>query len=163
MALSLKENIARVRKLPRDSAVLMARAELLAPGDKDLMEAILLRGQTVASVARMMGVTARAVSNRAKRLAARMTSRRFLDAARALPYLDDEDAKLASMKFCGGMSERSLAEKTGLSPHVVRRRLDRITAKITMIRNIQQASGQTGRLPAGGLHQQWRGLPRRSK
>jgi len=151
------------RRLPKDSAVLMARAELLAPGDKELMEAILLRGQTVASVARMTGMSVRAVSNRAKRLAARMTSRRFLDAARALPYLDDEDAKLASMKFCAGMSDRGLAEKTGLSQHVVRRRLDRIAAKISMIRNIQRANGRTAKLAVAGLHQQWRSLPRSPK
>jgi len=162
MALRLRENIAIARKLPRDSAVLMARAELLAQGDRELMEAILLRGQTVASVSRMMGISQRAVSNRAKRLAARMTSSRFLDAARALPYLDAPDAKLASMRFCEGLSERKLAAKMGLSPYVLRRRLDRVSAQISMIKNIQKSANRASVLPASGLHRRWRDPPRRS-
>jgi len=160
MAMSLKESIAKARKLPKDTDLLIARAELLAPADRELMEAIMVRGQSAASVARMTGRSARSTANRAKRLAKRLSSKRFLDAARALPYLDGSDARLACLRFCAGMSVRKLAEQTSTSPHVIRRRLDRVGAQILMIRRMQRAGGRDqGRF----LHQAWSFTRRRSK
>jgi len=154
--------------LPKDVDILVARAELLQPRDRDLIEAVFVRGQTVVSVARMMGLSPRKVSNRVKRLAARLASRKFLDAARALPYLPCDEAALASLRFCAGLSERKLAEKFGVSPHIIRRRLDRIGAQIGMIRRMQRA-GKGLLLPVqwpeafGRIPHAWRPGQRRTK
>ena len=164
MALTLRENICSASRLPRDTDVLIARADLLASEDRELVAAVMVRGQTAVSVSRMMGVSPRKVTNRIKRLAARLTSRRFLDAARALPYLPPEDAKLASLRFCAGLSERKLAEKLGSSPHYVRRHLDRITAQIAMIRRIRrgQDKGRAAWQTLSALEAPHETYPRRS-
>lgn len=151
MALSLRENIYKGRRLPRDVDLLIARSELLSQSDRELMEAVLVRGQTVVSVARMMGISARRVGNRVKRLARRLTSGEFLDAARALPYLPPKDAAVASMRFCEGLSKRKLAARLGVSQHILRRRLDRIGAQVAMIRRIQTGNKRRGARSAAGL------------
>jgi DNA-directed RNA polymerase specialized sigma24 family protein len=146
----------------------MARAELLSAEDRELMEAVMVRGQTMRSVARMKGTSERSVGNRVRRLSERLASRAFLDAARALAYLPREDAMLASLRFCAGLSERKLAEILGASSHVVRRRLDRIGAQIAMIHRIQQAEKKFGKslLPVEGpnaAYGPWPAVGRRAK
>ena len=138
MALTLRENICNARKLPSDPSVLAGRAQLLGREDCELVEAVLLRGQTVVSTAGLMGLSPRTVGNRVRKLAGRMSSRKFLDAARALRYLPGKEAALARLRFCVGLSERKLADKLGVSAHAVRRRLDRISAEIGMIRRMQK-------------------------
>ncbi len=133
MPLPLRENIYRARNLPRTDAVLMGRAELLRPEDRDLVEAVLIHSQPTAAVGRMMNVDPRAIRKRLHRLGRHMTSRRFLDAARALPYLSEEKAELARLHFCQGMAQRQLAERLGMSNHAIRRELDRLSAEISAI------------------------------
>lgn len=138
MTLSLRENICRQRHLPCDEEILRARAELLAPEDRELIEAVLIHGQSASSLARIMGVHPRAVRTRIHRLSRRLTSRPFLDAARALEYLPAEDAHLARLHFCQGASQRELARRLGMTSHVLRRRLDRISAEIATIRRMHR-------------------------
>ncbi len=133
MHLTLRESICIATKLPRNDAILMGRAELLAPKDRDLVEAVLIRGQSTRSVARMMGVSSRAVRSRVCRLGRRLTSRKFLSAARSLSYLSPADADLATLYFCQGLSHRQLSSRMGLSIHLLRRRLDGIAAQIAVI------------------------------
>ncbi len=156
MSLSLRENICRVRRLPKDPQLLIGRAELLIPEDRELVEAIFLRSQTAASLARIMGSTPRKVSNRVRQLARRMSSRDFLNAARSLPYISKEDAKLARLRFCAGLSERKLARKTGQSLHVLRRKLVSIRAQITTLNQIRRASRKRGLIPGEIPLSQWR-------
>jgi len=134
MPLTLKESIMRSTDLPRDEQVLMGRATLLARRDRELLEAVLIKGQSAPTLAGMMGITPRAVRRRVNRLAERLTSRAFLDAVRALPDLPPEDAELVRLRYGYGLSYRQLMSRLGLSWHVVRRRLDRISAKIEAIR-----------------------------
>ncbi len=145
MALTLRENICSARKLPKDQDVLMGRAELLCSDDRELLEAIMIRGQTVGSVSHMMGMSPRRVANRVRKLSARLSSRRFLDAARALRYLSRSDATVARLRFCEGLSERQLSQKLGLSPHAVRRRVDQLSAQIAAIRRLGPVRNRSGR------------------
>ncbi len=145
MALTLRENICSARKLPKDQDVLMGRAELLCSDDRELLEAIMIRGQTVGSVSHMMGMSPRRVANRVRKLSARLSSRRFLDAARALRYLSRSDATVARLRFCQGLSERQLSQKLGLSPHAVRRRVDQLSAQIAAIRRLGSVRNRSGR------------------
>ncbi len=139
MPYSLRESICRARKIPRSDAVLMGRAELCSPEDRDLIDAILIRGQSTQSAARMMKTTPRVVRRRVHRLSGHLTSRKFLNAARAIPYLPKEDAGLARMAFCECLSQRKLAKKLGISCHAVRRKLDMLSARIETIRYLSKA------------------------
>ena len=143
MALSLRENICSARRLPSDQAILASRAALLLPADRELVEAVLVRGLSAVSVARMTGSTPRRVANRIKKLSQRLASRQFLDTARALPYLSEEEAELARLRFCAGISARRLGEQLGFSPHALRRRLDSLAAQITMMRRIRWAVNES--------------------
>ena len=144
MAVRLNESICEGRKPPKDVDLLIARAELLAREDRELVGAVLARGQSMVSIARMTGMSARSISNRMRRITGRLTSREFLDAARALPYLSREDATLASLRFCEGLSTRKMAGRLRMSAHVLRRRLDRIGAQIEIIRRMQRGGGPHG-------------------
>ncbi len=139
MPLSLRENIAQTREIPRSDAVIMGRAELLAQADRDLIEAVLIRNQSAASLARIMGVPERRVQRRVHRLMERLTGREFLDAARALDYLGETDARIARLRFCQGLPLRRISLMLNLSYHRLRRRVDRISAEIAALRKYQQA------------------------
>jgi DNA-directed RNA polymerase specialized sigma24 family protein len=138
MPISLRENIARRVDTPDSESVLMGRAELLARKDRDLLEAVLVRGQPASSLARLMDVSASQVRKRVYRLCRRLNSREFLTAARMLRFLPGEERELARRHFCEGCSQRDLAEQTGRSLHSVRRTLDRVRAKISALAAIQQ-------------------------
>jgi DNA-directed RNA polymerase specialized sigma24 family protein len=139
MPLPLRESICRQRGLPRDEGVLRGRLELLADEDRELLDAVLLRGQSASSLARIMGVRPRAIRGRVHRLIGRVTSRRFLDAARALEYLPADEAELARMHFCQGVSQRELCRRLRMTSHALRRRLDRVAAEIATIRRMHRA------------------------
>jgi len=144
MALPLRESLCVAKELVRDDQVLRGRAELLDRKDQDLIEAIFIRGQSTASVGRMLGVPARRVRDRAARLRRHLVSRKFLDAARALPYLPREEAALAKRRFCQQTTHRELCGEFGLTSHALRRRLDQLAAKIATIRRLQR--GGLGRV-----------------
>jgi len=146
MLLSLKETVAGRPHLCRSDAALMGRAELLGTGDRDLVEAVALSGQSTQAIARMLGITARVARSRVRRVMRRLNSREFLDAARALAYLPAEDANLARLRFCEGATYRALCARLGLTYHELRRRLDRISAQIETIRRMSRCRR---RLPGG--------------
>ncbi len=133
MHLTLRESICIATKLPRNDAIILRRGVLLAPEDRDLVDAVLIRGQSTRSVAGMMGKSARAVRTRVCRLGRMLTSRKFLSAARSMSYLSPADADLAKLYYCQGHSHRQLASRLGISIHVLRRRLDGIAAQIAVI------------------------------
>ena len=114
--------------------------QLLAPPERELLEAVLIRGQSASSLARIMGVRPRTVRDRVRRLTRRLSSRRFLDAARALEYLPPDDAELARLHFCEGTSQRELARRRGMTSHALRRRMDRISAEIATVRRMRRAA-----------------------
>lgn len=144
MALSLRETICLARELPRTDAVLMGRAEFLSREDRDLVESVLIRGQPAAQIARLAGRTARSVRRRVHRIGRQLTSREFLDAIRALPYLSADDARLARLYFCQNVPQRPLAQRLGLTLHALRRRLDRLSAQIAAIARWQKAGQPSG-------------------
>ena len=56
---------------------------------------------------------------------------------------------MAKLKFCAGVSERKIADKTSMSPHLVRRHLDRIKAQMTLMNRMRRAAMLQGSL---GVH-----------
>ncbi|MCK5113842.1 MAG: hypothetical protein KAR11_03685 [Phycisphaerae bacterium] len=138
MPIPLMESIHKTQKLPRTDSVLMGRAELLAPGDRDLIEAVLIRSQPTVSLGRIMNVDPRRIRRRVHRLGKRIISKKFLDAARSLAYLGEPEAKLARLYYCQGIPQRKLAAQLEMSPHQLRRKLDKLSAEITAISRMRQ-------------------------
>ena len=77
----------------------------------------------------------------------RLNSSRFLDAARAMPYLSSEDAELAKLWFCQELTQRQLCAKLSATCHWVRKRLEQVGAQIAIIHRMSRSkalSGQAG-------------------
>lgn len=139
MTLPLNEGTCLAREKPQLDERVLGRAELLGEGDRELIEAVLGRGQSAASVARMMRARPRAIQARVRRLTQRLTSRRFLEAARALPFLSARDAMLARLRYCQGATYEEICRRTGLTLHQVRRHLDRIAAQVETVGRISRS------------------------
>jgi len=133
MGLPLKESLLQACRLPRNDDLLMERAKLLGRDDRELIEAVLIRGQSTKSLGHMLGLDARLLRCRVNRVAKRLASRRFLDVARSLPYLSEADAQLARMRFCQGRKLQELCAHFGVSEHTLRRWLDHVEAKVAVI------------------------------
>lgn len=140
MPLSLRENICESHRLPRDEEVLAGRMELLEQKDRQLLEAVIINGQPTRLIASLMNKTPQHIRNRVYRLSRRLASRKFLDAARALPYLNPADAQLARLHFCQGIAQRQLSQQLGMTIHAIRRSLDRLSARISTIRGMSRTA-----------------------
>ncbi|MFP4054819.1 MAG: hypothetical protein ACLFV7_13235, partial [Phycisphaerae bacterium] len=70
----------------------MARASLLHPEERDLIKAVFVHRQAASTIANLMGVDARSLRRRVHRIARRMASQQFLDAARSLHYPPADEA-----------------------------------------------------------------------
>lgn len=145
MPISLRENITSQRRLPQNEELLKGRAQMLGERDRLLMEAVLIRGQSAESLAKLMGASSRMIRFRVHRLGQRLASRRFLDVVRALPYLSPTDGRLARMRYCEGLSQRQICQQLSLTPHQLRRHLDIIAGQIAAIgrQSRQSASWRT--------------------
>ena len=133
MVLSLKEDICLKRDFQKLDGVLKGRAELLNVHERELVETVLIRGQSSSSLARIIGIPPKTLRSKVLRLRRRLVSRRFLMAARSLPYLSPPDAELAKLHYCQGLSQRKLCQKLGWKSHLLRRRLDCLAAQIETI------------------------------
>ncbi len=140
MTLPLRDGICLAKEKPLIDDRVLGRSELLAEGDRELIEAVLVRGQSAASVARMMKARPRTVQARVRRLTKRLISRPFIEVARALPFLSPRDALLARMRYCQGATYKSLCQGMKLTLHQVRRNLDRIAAQVETIGRISRES-----------------------
>lgn len=138
MPVLLKESVCQGGRLPDDQRVIAGRAELLAPEDRELVEAVLMRGVSLIGVARITGVSPGCVRRRFHRLVRHLVSKEFLSAARALSYLSEEDASLARIRFCRGATLRQMCRELGLTIHEVRRRVENVGAKIAMVHRVQR-------------------------
>ena len=141
MPLQFRENLYTGTRLPRDEEVLKGRAKLLSEEDQLLVEAVLVRGQSAAFTARLMGASPRSIRNRVRRICRHLTSRRFLDAARAMPYLEPDDGELARLWFCEGVSQRQLCRRLDLTVHELRKSLESLRAQIKTIHRLQGSCG----------------------
>ncbi len=138
MGMQLKESVLQARRLPRNDDLLMERAKLLGRNDREVIEAVFIRGQSIKSLSYMMGVDVRVLRDRVNRLAKRLASREFLDAARALPHLADTDAQLARLRFCHGYTLKQLRTHFNVTEHTLRRWLDNVRAQVAMIRRMSK-------------------------
>jgi hypothetical protein len=126
--------------------LLLRRAEFLHPRDRDLLEAIMVRGQTVNAVGRLTGTDPRYLRKYIAGLTSRMGSRAFTEAIRAMPHLSEKEAQMARLYFCQGLSIRRLCCGLFLSEYVVRRRLDMLRARIaTIAQHLAEGARRPGR------------------
>jgi len=157
VAISLKESVCTAHNITADTAILAGRIQWLTGQEREVAEAILLRGQTAASVARLMGLSPRTVRDRLRRIVRRLAGRRFRMTIRAIPYLAPAEAKLAAVRFCQGRTLRQTAEEMGLGFHAARRQCDAVWAQVQAIERMRKAR------PAGEVFEAMaRGRRRRS-
>jgi DNA-directed RNA polymerase specialized sigma24 family protein len=140
MKLTLKEGTAVAHPVLSEEGIIRSRAGFLDREGKDLIEAVLIRGQSASAVARFMGVSPRTVRARVVGLTRRMSSRSFMEAATALPHLDPDDRAIALAFFCQGVSQRELCRRTGLTAYGARRRLEQVSTRIAIIRAVRDST-----------------------
>ena len=126
MIARLRETIAKARKLPKSADLMIARAELLTPRDRALVEAVMLKNQSAEEIGRIADINPRTVRYRIHKLTKRMASQEFLDAARLLLYLNPHEGEVVRRYYCQGQSLRTVAEAMGMTLHQVRREIDRL-------------------------------------
>ncbi len=141
MAVTINERTCRGRKPPVSVNVLQRRAQLLSPIDREIVIAVLVRGQSAAAVGRIVGTDRSTLRRRVLKISRRITSRKFITAARAMPYLEREDAKIARLRYCEGATVASIGRQIGQASYYIRRRLDKIAAQMEVV------GRKLGRLP----------------
>jgi len=104
------------------------KAGVLAAPDRELLRAIYVVGQDVSDVANLLGVCARVLRRRVKRLLARISTREFALVQREGSRLPPTRRRVATAMFVEGKSLRETAVELKLSLHTVRRHADAIRA-----------------------------------
>ncbi|HAU36374.1 MAG TPA: hypothetical protein DCX07_01485 [Phycisphaerales bacterium] len=140
MLRSLRENIARTCCLPRNDALLLNRARMLPRDERELVVAFFVHGQSVKSLASLVGRPTGTVRSRLWRLARRLASQKFLDVMRALPYLSPEDAALARMRYGQNLPRRVLCSRLGIKRYALTRRLVNLNAQVQALRRVRNPS-----------------------
>lgn len=104
--------------------VIVARAELLLPEDRVLVEAVFAEGLDAASAAKRVGGSARTVRRRAKAIAERVLSREFEAVMRERERWPRMRRLVATSCVLQGRTLREAAAHLRVSLHVVRRQMD---------------------------------------
>lgn len=123
MPLSLQESWAVRKEFVTDPHILIGRCELLCPADRDLVVALFGHHGSAELLAHLGHCHVQTIRRRYRKLLARLHSERFLLAARSLPYLSGEQAALARLHICQGVSLREAAGRIGLTYHQARKLL----------------------------------------
>lgn len=109
-----------------DQHILIGRCELLCPVDRDLVKALFGHHSSAELLAHLAKCHVQTIRRRYRRLLVRLHSERFLLAARSLPYLSGEQARLTRLHICQGLSLREAAGRIGLTYHQARKLLDQV-------------------------------------
>jgi len=99
---------------------LVWRASALAPEDRELIRLVWGEGQSASAAARLMGVPARRIRARLRRLGDRLTSRRYQFVLRERASWPRRRRKVASLVVLEGRTLRDAGERLGLTLHQVR-------------------------------------------
>lgn len=109
---------------------LVRRADLLSPEDRALIHAIYEDGRSGEEVARLIGVSPRALRRRLARLVERVRSARFLFVGSRLYGWPMTRRRVAAAVVLRGMSVRRAAAELGVSTYAVRVHLQAIDAML---------------------------------
>lgn len=112
----------------RGEAVL-ARARHLPGRDRALVEALVIRGEPAALIARLLGVGPKSVQRRADRLVRRLASPGFAFIAARLGRMPALRRSVAVMVLLHGRTQRDAAKELGVSIHEVRRHVVSLKAQ----------------------------------
>jgi hypothetical protein len=126
MPLPLQESWAVRKEFVTDPHILIGRCELLRPADRDLVVTLFGRHGSAELLAHLGHCHAQTIRRRYRKLLSRLHSERFLLAARSLPYLSGEQADLARLHICQGLSLRATARRIGLTYHQARKLLGQV-------------------------------------
>ena len=152
MAIPLKEAIAKACQRVREDAVVEARAQLLPSTDRDLLLAVWMHHQPTRMIARMCRRSPRAVRRRVRTLIDRLHSERFVGAARAMRFLNPQQAELARLHLCHGLSVRSAGRAMGVGYHRARRLATEVEGVIRGLKAVANEQIAPRRRPGEGKH-----------
>jgi hypothetical protein len=109
------------RTARRDIAAAIARAsDYLRPSERALAKAFFEDGRSATEIARLAAVEPRSIRRRVQRLAARVTSDRFVFTLRHLATINKTRRRVAAACILNGLSLRQAADELGLPIHIVR-------------------------------------------
>jgi len=121
MGLTLKESILRERLGVEDDAIVELRSQFLPAAERDLLRAAWIHGLPLAQLARLSGLTLRQVRYRVRLLIARVHSPEFVGTVRLLPVLSVEQAAVARLHVCHGLSVQAVSRQLAAPYFRVRR------------------------------------------
>lgn len=107
---------------------IVARSEGLPAQDRTLVRLVYHEGRSVSELAGLMGVSARTLRRRVRRLTTRVLSPRFLFVLSHQGKWSVTRRRVAEACVLGGMSLREAARALDLSFHTVRRHHDAVNA-----------------------------------
>ena len=130
MGIKFRDKLLQYQRLTRSDSVLLTRAQLLDDCDRMLVEAIILHGQNGEAVGRMTGLKSYWIRRRTRRLVGLITSATYAHVMKILPRLSPEDAQVAKLRYCQGLSLADIGCRMDLTRYQLGRRLDRIRGRI---------------------------------
>jgi hypothetical protein len=122
------------------AARVRAAAPYLEPLDREMVLAVLDRGQTAAAVGRIGNQNPRQVRRKVRRVYARISSPEFQFVAQRVDSWGGTRRKVALASFLHGMSLRQAASSLGLSMHLVRQHIAAIRNQIDLSRHAAQGN-----------------------
>ena len=148
MPLPLKESILRGRPGIEDDAIVEARSRFLPLTERDLLRGAWIYGQPVAQLARLSGLTPRQVRYGVRLLIARVHSPGFVGTIRLLPMLNIEQAAVARLHFCHGLSLHTVSRRLTAPYFRVRRVVAELGAVFGSARRLAKLTRMAGIEPA---------------
>ena len=124
-------------KMTAGAEILLNRAELLEPEDRALLRLAFDRGASLGEVAAVMGASRGTVSRRINKLLARLQQPGFLHLYREDAELSPLTRRVAQAYYIGGLPQRAVAQRLGLSLH-------RIREQLTLFRGFCEARTRSG-------------------
>lgn len=119
--------------------ILCSRARLLAGKDRAIMIMYLERGNSIAQIARVAGVTEAVISRRVRRLIARLIDNDFIICWRHKNLFDHVELNVARDFYLVGLSQGTIAAERNISVYKVRKILAKIKAFKKSISKIRRS------------------------
>jgi transposase len=119
---------------------LRMRVDLLGGTDRVLMKLYLDGGGKVSDMARLMGLSESTVARRIRRIKERLMDGRYIECFKRREELGKVNMGIARDLLVGGLRQKEIAEKRGLSAYQVRKGIEAIRGVLGEAGNAQQVT-----------------------
>ena len=108
--------------------ILWSRARLLKGRDRAIMSMYLDKGNSLAQIARVAGLSEAVISRRVRKLMVRLTDGEFILCLQHRDSFEPIELSVAKDFFLVGLSQSTIAERRGVSLYKVRKAITKIKA-----------------------------------